>query len=193
MKTMVTTRSKVTMAQFEATWNEIADSLADAFRMQPHEREWFRNKPVARLIAAIPLMAGCQDAERTAVAHLGSYLLSIKSTKPYFTATTADDTDIFERLRLGMNFVGGDQAVIDRGMSMLALCMVIDYAQDTAEDRMRGKYNPVESGAFDYGAIREDLERRIAAVECPEMEMILRDFDTQDGWWSLDRILPWEF
>ena len=189
---MVTTRSKLTMAQFEATWSGIADSLADAFRMQPHEREWFINKPVARLIAAIPLMAGCHDAERTAVAHLGTYLLSIKSTKPYFNATSADDTDIFERLRLGMNFVGGDQTVIDKGMSMIALCMVIDYAQDTAEDNMRGKHNPVESGAFDYATIREDLERRIAAVDCPEMEMILRDFDTKDGWWSID-ILPWEF
>ena len=189
---MVTTRSKLTMAQFEATWSEIADSIADAFRMQPHEREWFNNKPVARLIAAIPLMAGCHDAERTAVAHLGTYLLSIKSTKPYFNANTADDTDIFERLRLGTNFVGGDQAIIEKGMSMLALSMVIDYAQDTAEDTLRGKYNPVESGAFDYPAIREDLETRIAAVDCPEMEMILRDFDTQDGWWGITA-LPWEF
>jgi len=189
---MVTTRSKVTMAQFEATWSEIANSLADAFRMQPHEREWFVNKPVARLIAAIPLMAGCQDAERTAVAHLGTYLLSLKSTKPYFNATTADDTDVFERLRLGTNFVGGDQAIIDKGMSMLALSMVVDYSRDVDEDAKRGKYNPVESGAFDYAAIREDLERRIAAVECPEMEMILRDFDTKAGFWSLDA-LPWEF
>ena len=192
MKTMVTTRSKLTMAQFEATWNEVADSLADAFRMQPHEREWFKNKPVARLIAAIPLMAGCHDAERTAVAHLGTYLLSIKSTKPYFNATTTDDTDIFERLRLGTNFVGGDQSVIDKGMSMLALSMVIDYARDIDEDAKRGKYNPVESGAFDYQTVRTDLERRIAAVECPEMEMILRDFDTQDGWWGI-MALPWEF
>lgn len=192
MKTMVTTRSKLTMAQFEATWSEIADSVADAFRMQPHEREWFNNKPVARLIAAIPLMAGCHDAERTAVANLGTYLLSIKSTKPYFNATPADDTDIFERLRLGMNFVGGDEAVIDRGMSMLALCMVINYSQDAVEDRMRGKYNPVETGTFDYATIREDLETRIAAVECPEMEMILRDFDTKAGWWGI-RALPWEF
>lgn len=192
MNTMVTTRSKVTMAQFEATWNQIADSLADAFRMQPHERAWFRNKPVARLIAAIPLMAGCHDAERTAVAHLGTYLLSLKSTKPYFNAAPADDTDIYERLRLGMNFVGGDLAVIDKGMSMLALCMVIDYARDIDEDAKRGKYNPVGSGSFDYEAVRSDLEERIAAVECPEMEMILRDFDTQDGWWGIDA-LPWEF
>jgi hypothetical protein len=192
VKTMVTTRSKVTMAQYEATWNGIADSLADAFRMQPHERQWFQNKPIARLIAAIPMMAGCHDAERTAVAHLGTYLLSLKSTKPYFNANAADDTDIFERLRLGMNFVGGDEAVIEKGMSMIALCMVIDYARDIQEDAKRGKYNPVDAGSFDYESIREDLEHRIEAVQCPEMEMILRDFDTQAGFWSLDA-LPWEF
>lgn len=180
------------MAQFEATWNGIADSVADAFRMQPHEREWLRNKPIARLIAAIPMMAGCEDAERTAVAHLGTYLLSVKSTKPYFNAARSDDKDVFERLRLGMNFVGGDIAVIEKGMSMIALCMVIDYAQDAAEDQMRGKYNPINSGAFDYATIRKNLEDKIEAVECPEMEMILRDFDTKAAWWSLDA-LPWEF
>ena len=189
---MVTTRSVLTQAQFEATWSKIADSVADAFRMTPHEREWFHNKPVARLIAAIPLMAGCHDAERTAVAHLGTYLLSIKETKPYFNARPQDDIDVFERLRLGMNFVGGDEAVIDKGMSMLALCMVIDYARDAVEDRTSSKYNPVDSGAFDYGTIREGLEDRIQAVECPEMESILRGFDTQDGWWGINA-LPWEF
>jgi hypothetical protein len=180
------------MAQFEAKWAEVADSVADAFRMKPHEREWFRNKPVARLIAAIPLMAGCHDAERTAVAHLGTYLLSIKETKPYFNARPEDDVDVFERLRLGMNFVGGDQAVIKKGMSMLALCMVIDYAEDIAEDRKRGKYNPVEAGSFDATALRGDLEESIAAVECPELDMILHDFETQDRWWGIDA-LPWEF
>ena len=192
MNTMVTTRSVLTQAQFEAKWSRIADSVADAFRLTPHEREWFRNKPVARLIAAIPLMAGCHDAERTAVAHLGTYLLSVKETKTFFNAHPNDDVDVFERLRLGMNFVGGDQAVIDKGMSMLGLCMVIDYARDVQEDRAAEKYNPVGSGSFDYGVIRKELEQRISAVECPEMEMILRDFDTQDAWWGFNA-LPWEF
>ena len=189
---MVTTRSVLSRVQFETKWSAISDSLAEAFRMTDSERTWLKNKPVAQLIAAIPLMAGCQDAERTAVAHLGTYLLSIKETKTFFNANASDDADIFERLRLGSTFVGGDKGVIDKGMSMLALCMVIDYARDVELDRKLGKHNPVSTGAFDYVTIRRDLEQRIAAVECPEMEGIVRDFDTQDAWWGFNA-LPWEF
>lgn len=192
MKTMVTTRSVLSRVQFETKWSAISDSLAEAFRMTDSERTWLKNKPVAQLIAAIPLMAGCQDAERTAVAHLGTYLLSIKETKTFFNANASDDADIFERLRLGSTFVGGDKGVIDKGMSMLALCMVIDYARDGELDRKLGKHNPVSTGAFDYVTIRRDLEQRIAAVECPEMEGIVRNPETQDGWWGFDA-LPWEF
>ena len=189
---MVTTRSVLTQVEFEAKWDTIAESVADAFRLTDSERSWLNNKPVARLIAAIPLMAGCKDAERTAVAHLGTYLLSIKETKAFFNASASDDGDVFERLRLGSTFVGGDKAVIDKGMSMLALCMVIDYARDVELDRKIGKHNPVSTGAFDYLTIRRDLEQKIAAVECPEMESILRNPDTQDGWWGFNA-LPWEF
>lgn len=168
----------------ETKWAEIADRVADAFRMGAEEREWFRNKEVAKLIASIPFLAGCDDAERTAVAHVGTYLLSIKETKPYFNASSGDDGSIFDRLRLIAQFKGGNPAIIDRGMSLLALNMIIDYRRDAAEDVVLGKHNPVSSGSFDSDAIIADLKRRIEGTPCPEMETI---FDSTLGplaWWA---------
>ncbi len=148
---------------FSEQWPEIAEAVGSAFRMDTKELEWLRKKPVAKLIAAIPFLAGCDQPARTAVAHLGTYLLSIRETKPFFNADTTDDGDILDRLRLIMNFRGGDAAVIDRGMALLALNMLDDYKRDVQIDAALGKYNPVASGAFDYEAVRTELIRRIEA------------------------------
>ncbi|MCG8481270.1 MAG: hypothetical protein MI724_19405 [Spirochaetales bacterium] len=157
---------------FSEQWSEIAESVGRSFRMDAEELVWLREKPVARLIAAIPFLAGCDQPARTAVAHLGTYILSIRETKPFFNADPTDDGDILDRLRLIMNFRGGDAAIIDKGMALLALTMIIDYERDTQIDAAVGKYNPVASGAFDYHAIHSDVIGRIEAVDCPEMDKI---------------------
>jgi hypothetical protein len=156
----------------ESTWAEVSTSVAEAFRMTPEEKEWLRGGRVAKLIAAIPFLAGCEDAERTAVTHLGTYILSIRETKPYFNARPEDGTSVLERLRLGSNFKGGDKRIIERGLCLIALNMVSDYQRDLEEDARLGKYNPIAAGALDFEATVIDLEYKIISVECEEMEAI---------------------
>lgn len=171
-------------AAFMQAWPEIAGSVAKAFRMHDEEAEWLENKRIAKLIGAIPFLAGCDQPERTAVTHLSTYLLSIRETKPFFNADPSDDVDILERLRLIMSFRGGDASVIDKGMSLLALSMLDDYKRDIHIDETFGKYNPVVSGAFDYESIRADLVKRIEAVDCPQMEEILDSDMGTDSYWA---------
>lgn len=168
---------------FTQAWPEIAESIATAFRMDHEEAEWLENKRIAKLIGAIPFLAGCDQPGRTAVTHVSTYLLSIKDTKPFFNADPADDIDILERLRLIMNFRGGDPRIIDKGMSLLALSMLDDYKRDIHIDDTLGKYNPVAVGAFDYESTRADLLRRIETVACPQMDEILNsDMGTESYW-----------
>ncbi|MCK5201012.1 MAG: hypothetical protein KAR21_21815 [Spirochaetales bacterium] len=153
-------------------WENIAASVADAFRMDKEEREWFQNKNLAKLIAAIPYLAGCEDPGRTAITHLGAYILSIR-IKTVANCQPTDDADLFRRLEMINNFIGGDQAIIQKGMGLIALNMIADYARDIEEDRMFGKYNPVDSGAFDYEYEKKRLETIIKTVECREMDEIM--------------------
>ena len=157
---------------FSEQWPEIAEAVGLSFRMDEEERARLHDKPVAKLIAAIPFLAGCDQPARTAVAHLGTYILSVRETKPFFNAEPTDDGDILARLRLIMNFRGGDEAIIDRGMALLALTMIVDYDRDVQIDSAIGKYNPVASGAFDYDIMYSTLMRRIEAVDCPAMDEI---------------------
>lgn len=163
---------------FRELWHDIVPAVAGSFRMDEDEHQWLSEKPVARLIGAIPFIAGCDQPERTAVAHLGVYLLSVLDTKPFFNAAPTDDADVLDRLRLIMSFRDGDARIIDRGMCLLALNMLDDYARDIQIDAALGKYNPVASGAWDYDAVRADLVRRIESVHCPQMDEI---FDPEYG------------
>jgi len=168
----------------EAKWTQISSDVADAFRMDESERAWFAEKRIAKLIAAIPFLAECEDAERTAVAHLGTYLLSIRETKKYFNAKPEDSESISERLRLGMSFKGGNPEIIDRAMSLIALVMIWDYRRDAEEDVFLRKYNPVSMGDFDFEMNVTALEEKIKRIPCPEMDRILPLAVTPDVYWQ---------
>jgi len=171
-------------ATFSQTWPEIADAVAKAFRMDHEEAEWLENKRIAKLIGAIPYLAGCDQPARTAVTHVSTYLLSIKDTKPFFNADPTDDINILERLRLIMNFRGGDPRIIDKGMCLLALSMFDDYKRDVHIDEVYDKYNPVAAGAFDYESTRADLLQRIETVACPQMDEILNSDMGGESYWG---------
>ncbi len=167
----------------EELWLELAGDLAAAFRMDAAEAEALRVNRIARLVAALPFLAGCEDAGRTAVAHLGTYLLSVRDTKRWFCATPEDGSSIMERLRLGASFKGGDKDVIERGMSLLALNMLSDYKRDLAEDAALGKYNPLAAGDFSFEETVESLEWAIAKRPCDEMDEIISPGEMPLSYW----------
>jgi hypothetical protein len=169
----------------ESAWMEIAEGVASAFRMTSEEKRALAEHRIAKLIAAIPFLAGCEEAERTAAAHLGTYLLSVQEeTKPYFNSRPGDDGSVLERLRLISDFKGGDRRVIERGLALLALNMVSDYKRDVEEDARLGKYNPVAAGVWDFKETVTDLQYKILSVECPEMEALLPMEMSPMGFWG---------
>ena len=166
-------------------WDEIARQTADAFAMTATQRERFSRNRIARLIASIPFLAGCEQPHRTALSHLATYIVSCR-VKGIANPTPDDDHDIMARLALIANFIGGDRRVIDRGMALLALNMVSDYKRDIVEDLAAGKHNPVASGAFDFETESARLHKTIVATECPEMDEILDAEDAPQQYWSVD-------
>src|SRR6056297_3234184 len=137
------TISAVSLQEFNEIWDRISEDVANAFSMDEAEKARFKSKDIARLIAAIPILAGCENAERTAVSHLGVYVLSNKDTKHYFNPAVSDNKEIFERLKHISNFTSGDPRIIKKGMSLIALTMLNDYKRDIHIDETLGKYNPV--------------------------------------------------
>jgi len=168
-------------------WERDLLNVAEAFAMDQSERTRFAAKPIARLIAALPYIAGCERPERTAIEHLGVYVLSVRCTRYAFFATPDDDRDILARLEPIMRFRGGRRSIIERGMALLALNMVADYSRDQGVDRVLGKYNPIAAGAWDADEMAGALRRRVAEIDCPEMDEIMSSTAGDEGaddWWS---------
>lgn len=153
-------------------WDQIVDMVAAAFRFTKEETERFRSREIAQLIAAIPFLAGCKDPKRTAISHLGTYILSVR-IKEEANARPSDDEYLHRRLELIGNFIGGDQEIIQRGMDLIALCMLYDYKRDEQEDQESGKYNPITAGLFDFEKQEQKLINRISSIRCDIMDDIL--------------------
>jgi hypothetical protein len=174
--------SAVSLQEFNEIWERISEDVANSFKMDEAEKERFKNKDIAKLIAAIPILAGCENAERTAVSHLGVYVLSNRETKHYFNPTVSDNKGIFERLKHIGNFTSGDPWIIKKGMNLIALTMLNDYKRDIHIDETLGKYNPVGENSFDYHDIKDKLKAQIASIECYEMDQIYNDGSTEAYW-----------
>ena len=153
-------------------WDGIVGSIAEAFCFDHDESLRFAGKDLAQLIGATPFIAGCKDPLRTALSHLGTYVLSVRLHDAALARPT-DNEYLFRRIELLGNFIGGDAALTGRSMNLVALYMLADYVRDAEEDTVAGKYNPVARGAIDVVAERERLLDEITHVPCPEMDRIL--------------------
>lgn len=155
-----------------STWLAITDHVAREFGMSDEHLQMLRSKDIARLIGAIPFLAGCDDAAELATTNLRHYVMSCGIGKKLYAATPANSTDIFGRLAPAQ-YRGGDEAIVRRGMSLIALNMLADYKRDVELDASIGKYNPIGAGDWDYDEIYGRLIANVEAIECDEMDEIV--------------------
>jgi len=167
-----------------ALWAELSTAASAAFRLDEEESAWLAQSKTARLIAALPFLAGCDQPARTALAHVSVYLLASRNvSRALFDHQPEDDTDVFRRLALISRFEGGDRKILDRGMKLLAVQMVCGYARDQAKDTVTGEYNPLLSRAWDAGSLIDRLISEIVDTECPEMDALFTTQDAKFSWW----------
>ncbi len=157
-------------AQMTDRADEMITLAAASFRFSVEEKSKFSTLKTARLIAALPFLAECEDAERTALAHLSMYILAARDGRAIFDHKPSDDADLFSRLRLGMSFKGGNQSVLKRGMDLLALQMLSGYNRDRSKDAASGEYNPLNSGSWDFNALSGKLQTELQINLHPSMD-----------------------
>ena len=167
---------------FFGKWDTIVDTVAAAFNLKADDTKKLKNNKIPQLIAAIPFIAGCDDPERTAISHLGTYLLTVRTEK-IFDHRPSDDTDLLRRLRMINNHVGGNKKLIKRGLNMILLNMLSDYQRDQEIDQKAGKYNPISAGKINFDKEKQKLENQINNVRSPYMDEILTVAEVPDTFW----------
>jgi hypothetical protein len=169
------TQTQVLETRESFPWDMLCTCVAETFRFTSHERADFALNGTAKLIAALPFVAGCEEAERTALAHLAIYMTELRGGRTIGDHTPRDNASPFTRLRLLSSFEGGDQDILDHGMSRLALVMLTGYERSQEEDRQKRRYNPLNAGAWDAAALRQELTKRLHAHPCEFLDSVLTE------------------
>jgi hypothetical protein len=170
----------------DETWEEIVTVISSAFSLSEGKKAKLRDNPTAKLIAAIPYLAACREPERTALAHLATYLVAgSEAGKAAFDHKASDNYDLLARLATGGAFEGGDPAILNKGMKILARLLVQGYKRDVSLDKERGLYNPVGDGSWAPDRLSSDLAEAIASVEDSEMDELAKAIEVKGGWWEI--------
>ena len=148
----------------------MVEFFSDLLEMDNESHDWLQQTKVARLIAELPYIAGCQNADRAAYAQVGTLLLASRNSKVFGHRPT--DT-LRSRLFTIRHFEGGDRQLIERGLHLPELGSLSDHVADMEYDQVVGKYNPLNTSEIVHETERDRLVALIESVPCPEMDTIL--------------------
>ena len=160
-------------------WDYFVSEIQKVYRLTDEETEKFAESSTAKIIAAIPFVAGCYRPEVTALAHLSLYMNEKKGFQKYYACNPLDDIDLFERLEPISHFRGGDTTIIEHGMNTLAFLMIEGYHKSEKFDAENGNYNPFVSGNWNYKSIKMQLSRKVFINNNPFIPFIGISF----GWY----------
>ncbi len=165
-------------------WEEISGRARAVLNYGIARKEWLQKSRMARFIAAIPFIAGCDKAVETSFSHLIIYLVSLdESAKDLYFHSPQDNADIYSRLKPLSCFSGGNKEILDSCMDLLALCMVSNYRNDREKDSVIGKYNPLVDKTWDGDALIKELGEKINKTIGPEISEFYTVQEALRGTW----------
>lgn len=163
-------------------WSHLCDCVAETFRFTDVEMSAFAENRTAKLIGAIPFVAGCEEPERTALTHLALYVTELRGGAAILGHIPADNASIFRRLRFIAGFSGGDTAVINHGMTWLALIMLVGYERSRDADARNHVYNPLNDGSWDAESLKAKLVESLKTAPCEALDAILNEGEAPFTW-----------
>ena len=72
------TRKNTNQETFEQKWEYFVKAITDIFHLTNNESTELKNSVTAKIIAMIPFVANCKEADRTAISHLSLYMVEKK-------------------------------------------------------------------------------------------------------------------
>lgn len=166
-------------------WENVLSRAGAVLNFGIEKKEQIQNSKMAKLIAATPFLAGCKKTTETSFSHLVIYLMSLdESAKDIYFHKPEDNDDIYSRLFPISSFSGGNKAIIQCCMDLMALCMLSNYNKDTEEDKAIGKYNPINEGGWKYESMSKQLIGSIEATINADISAIYTVEESLRGYWK---------
>jgi len=166
-------------------WENVLSRAGAVLNFGIEKKEQIKNSKMAKLIAAVPYLAGCDKAFETSFSHLIIYLMSQdESAKDIYFHKPEDDNGIYSRLFPLSSFMGGNKEIIQCSMDLIALCMLSNYNNDLDVDKEIGKYNPINAGIWNFNTLSVKLIKNIDTSITNEISEIYSKEDSLRGYWN---------
>ncbi len=125
--------------------------------------------PVARLVAALPFIAGCPKPDELAAKNVDTLIKEIKNPGPFAHRA---GMSLRKRLAPGDNWKGAaNPRAAEKGMLLLELASLQDHFRDREVDLASKTPNPLNEG-MDYQKEKDRLVKAINAISSPEIDQI---------------------
>ncbi len=169
----------------EATWHELVNKIASAFSFGRNRLDKMSTNSVLKLVAGIPYLANCDEPERIALAHMGTFILAGQdATRSAFAHSFRDSADLERRLDTISHFSDGNSRIIRWGMKLLTIAMINDHIHDRNADQADGKMNPVNAGHWVGEILIANLKEEIGDICDDRLNIFMSDVETQ-GYWQI--------
>ncbi len=157
----------------EENLHEVFDSATELLHLSALEKSKITMSGVALFIAAMPFVAGCNDAKEKSLTHLSIYVNKIRTLENARDYVPEAASSVYEDLAILSSFEGGDENIVNHGMLILALIMLESYKDRTFSDLERGVENPLNNGTWDYYILKASLLDDIKGFSCPELDSLV--------------------
>lgn len=125
---------------------DLIEKIDTVLKLKESEKQALSSSSAAAIMAKLPLIADCENPERTALRHL----LCVASAHRNGLFDAIPGEGLSRRMFDVSHFQGGDKIVLKYGETMLQMISLEDHNNDRNIDRRAGKYNPINSGEIDY-------------------------------------------
>lgn len=167
----------------DAIWNNLIEKTGLVFSFSSEYVAVISGNYVLKLVAAIPYLANCDEPERYALAHMGTFILAgHEATRSAFAHNFKDSVDLKRRLETISYFSSGDERIIKWGMNLLTIAMINDHMNDAKDDLAEGKMNPVNAGHWDADTLIMKLKEDLSEISHNQLETLMIGVEEQTFW-----------
>ncbi len=142
----------------QVIWSSIVSRTVATFQLNEEEKAFVMNDVLIRMFGLLPYYAECPNPVGVGLLNVSIYLTERKGGRDLFLHTEDNDHDYVSRLKPFYDIMrGGNEEVIEKGLAMAGLVLLNDYLHDREADANNGKYNPLNSGSWNYDSARQTL------------------------------------
>lgn len=173
------------LAFTEEQWQELQTYVIKSTSLNNQEQELLSQSLVAKILGAIPYLAGCDNPDQLAVLEVSLYIVAMRNKELF---SHREKQTIRERINTGFlsPLREGDPNIVDFGLTLLELISLNDHKSDLTSDLLNEHSNPLTDGNILYFPSKQILIKKLESFDSKiyqSFQNLIPGDVTAASWW----------